>query len=81
LTLYAGGDFLTEEERAVLVDINTVHIDPALPPVERAAQYIEQIKNPCCFLCNGAVVHLKFNPEGGDLKSHLKNYFIACKQG
>ena len=23
---------------------------------------------------------LKFNPEGKDLKTHLKNYFIACKQ-
>ncbi|MCL2106453.1 MAG: hypothetical protein FWH26_05255 [Oscillospiraceae bacterium] len=72
---------LTEEERGLLVDINTVHIDPALPPAERAAQYIEQIKNPYCFLCNGAVVCLKFNPEGGDLKTHLKNYFISCKQG
>ena len=76
-----GAFSLTEEERAALVDINTVHIDPTLPPAERAADYIRQIKDPCCFLCNGAVVHLKFNPEGKDLKSHLKNYFIACKQG
>jgi len=72
---------MTEEERAALVDINTVHIDPDLPPAERAAQYIAQIKNPYCFLCNGVAVHLKFDPEGGDLKSHLKNYFISCKQG
>ena len=72
---------LTQEERTALVDINTVHIDLTLPPAERAAQYIKQIKNPYCFLCNGAVVHLKFNPEGKELKTHLKNYFIACKQG
>jgi len=72
---------MTEEERAALVDINTVNIDPDLPSVERAAQYIEQIKDPCRFLCNGVVVNLKFNPEGKDLKTHLKNYFIACKQG
>ncbi|MDR2688063.1 MAG: hypothetical protein LBB75_09940 [Oscillospiraceae bacterium] len=71
---------MTEEERAELVDINTVHIDPALPAAERAAQYIAQIKNPYCFLCSGAVVRLKFDPNGGDLKSHLKNYFISCKQ-
>lgn len=76
-----GAIHLTEEERAELVDISTVHIDPDLPAAERAKQYIEQIKNPYCFLCNGAVVHLKFNPEGGDLKTHLKNYFISCKQG
>jgi hypothetical protein len=72
---------MTEEERASLVDIQTIHIDLDLPPAERAAQYIAQIKNPYCFLCNGAVVHLKFDPQGGDLRSHLKNYFISCKQG
>jgi len=76
-----GAIHLTEEGRAELVDINTVHIDPSLPPAERAAEYIRQVKNPYCFLCNGAVVRLKFNPEGKDLKSHLKNYFIASKQG
>ena len=72
---------MTAEERAQLVDIKTVKINPDLPPAERAADYIRQIKDPYCFLCNGAVVHLKFNPEGGDLKSHLRNYFISCKQG
>ena len=54
---------MTEEDRAALVDISTVHIDPALPPAERAAQYIAQIKNPDCFLCNGVVVHLQFDPH------------------
>ena len=71
---------MTADERAALIDINTVHIDPSLPPAERAAQYIAQIKDPYCFQCNGAVVHLKFDSNGGDLKSHLKNYFISCKQ-
>ena len=71
---------MTEEERANLVDISTVHIDQSLPPAERAADYIRQIKDPYCFLCNGSVVHLKFNPDGNDLKTHLKNYFISCKQ-
>ena len=76
-----GAIYLTEAERAQLVDIDSVHIDPNLPAAQRAADYIRQIKDPCCFLCNGAVVRLKFNPEGKDLKAHLKNYFIACKQG
>jgi len=81
LIFYARAIHLTEEERAELVDISTVYINPDLPPAERAADYIRQTKDPCCFICNGAVVHLKFNPEGKDLKTHLKNYFIACKQG
>jgi hypothetical protein len=75
------GICLTEEERAQLVDIQDVSIDPNLPAAERAKQYLEQIKDPCCFLCNGAVVRLQFDPNGGDLKTHLKNYFISCKQG
>ena len=72
---------MTAEERAQLVDIKTVMINPDLPPAERVADYIKQIKDPYCFLCNGAVVRLKFSPKGGDLKSHLRNYFISCKQG
>jgi hypothetical protein len=72
---------MTVEERAALVDINTVNVDPTLPSAKRAEQYVAQIKNPDCFLCNGVVVHLEFDSQGGDLKTHLKNYFIACKQG
>ena len=34
-----------------LVDIETVHIDPDLPPAERLLNYLEQIKNPYCFRC------------------------------
>ena len=72
---------MAEIDRSQLVDIQTVKIDPSLPVAQRAAQYLEQIRDPYCFLCNGAVVRLRFDPEGGDLKSHLKNYFISCKQG
>ena len=69
-----------EIDRSALADIRTVKVDMALPAGERARQYIEQIKDPHCFLCNGVVVHLEFDPQGGDLQSHLKNYFIGMKE-
>jgi len=72
---------LSEEERAALVDIDAVRIDQALPAAERAARYAAQIKTPDCFLCQGVVVRLRFDPQGGDLKSHLLRYWIGRAQG
>jgi len=69
-----------EIDRANLVDINTVKIDQSLPAAQRAEQYLEQIRNPYCFLCGDIVVRLRFNEGGKDLKTHLKNYFISCKK-
>jgi len=68
-------------DRSQLVDINTVKIDPNLPADQRMEQYLEQIKNPYCFLCGDSIVRLKFHEEGGELKDRLKNFFINTKQG
>ena len=70
----------TEINRASLVDIRTIRIDKNLPAAERMEQYLEQIRNPYCFLCGESVVRLRFNEDAGDLKSHLKNYFVSCKK-
>ena len=71
----------TEIDRASLVDIHTIRIDKDLPAAQRAEQYLEQIKNPYCFLCGESVVRVRFDPDGGDLRNRLKNYFISCKKG
>jgi len=70
----------TEIDRASLVDIRTIRIDKNLPAAERMEQYLEQIRNPYCFLCGESVIRLRFNDDAGDLKSHLKNYFVSCKK-
>ena len=36
--------------------------------------------DPNCFVCGDSVVRIRFDENGGDLRSHLKNYFISCKQ-
>ena len=43
-----------------LVDIDDVKINMDLPCEERILDYIRQIKNPYCYLCNGMVVKAKF---------------------
>ena len=67
-------------ERTNLADIKSVKIDPSLTAAKRAEQYLEQIKDPTCFLCDGVVVRVRFDPDGGELRDRLKNYFIGCKQ-
>ena len=70
----------TETDRANLVDIHTIKIDKNLPATQRAEQYLEQIRNPYCFLCGDSVVRVRFTPDGGDLKNRLEKYFISCKK-
>lgn len=70
-----------ETNRAELVDIETIHIDPDLPPVERLLNYLEQIKNPYCFLCGKTAVRICFSADGDSLQNILKKHFISVKGG
>jgi len=70
----------TEIDRSQLVDIHTIKLDKNLTAAQRAEQYLEQIRNPYCFLCGESVVRVRFTPDGGELKDHLKNYFVSCKK-
>ncbi len=47
-------------DRSKLVDIKDVKINTDLPDEERMADFIRQIGNPYCYLCNGMVVKTKF---------------------
>ena len=51
-----------------LVNIETVHIDPDLPPAERLLNYLEQIKNPYCFRCGDTAVRISFAADGDNLQ-------------
>lgn len=66
-------------DRTELVDIQSVQIDPDLPPDLRMESYLEQIKNPYCFMCKDTVVRLRFEPGEGELRSRLKNFLISLK--
>ena len=70
----------TEIDRASLVDIHTIKSGKNLTAARRAEQYLEQIRNPYCFLCGDSVVRVRFTEDSGDLKDRLKNYFVSCKK-
>lgn len=46
--------------REELIDLKDVTIKTNLPVAERIRDYVEQIKNPYCYLCNGVVVKISF---------------------
>ena len=62
-----------------LADIMNVYIDPQLSHIERIKSYIEQIKNPYCFLCNGTLVQVSFVSENRTLEESLKGYLLSLK--
>ena len=46
---------------AELVDIESVRIRTDLPERERVLDYLEQIKNPYCYLYHGMIVKVSFS--------------------
>ncbi len=47
-------------DKSELVDIGNVKININDKPEKKMQDYIEQVKNPYCFLCNGYAVKLAF---------------------
>lgn len=71
---------LEETDRTGLADICAIRIDTNLTPEQRMIDYLEQVKNPYCFLCGDTAVRIRFEPAGGELKSKLKNFLISLKK-
>ncbi len=62
-------------QKESLVDIKNVEIDINMERMERIAEYIKQIKNPYCFVCEGVIVKLNFAQTEETLGDKLNNYF------
>ncbi len=60
-----------------LVDIKNVVIDESLEKSERLTDYMRQIRNPYCLLCNGIVVKLNFSESEDTLGKKLDSYFLS----
>lgn len=71
---------IEEIKKEDLVEITNIKIDPNASSSEKIKSYLEQIKNPYCFLCNDTVVKISFSEEGKELSELLKQYFTALKQ-
>ena len=58
-------------DRESLVDINEIQIDESLPPKERAAEFLRQIKNPYCFRVGTVVVKNVYSDDGVTLQARF----------
>lgn len=67
-------------ERNELAHIEEVTIDPSLPATKRMLAYLDQVKNPYCFLCGKTLVKICFSSEGDDLGRKVKAYFLGLKR-
>ena len=60
-----------------LVDIKDVKIDRDKEKQERIIDFLRQIKNPYCFVCNGMIVKTNYNSNEKTLQEKLENYFFS----
>lgn len=62
-------------EKHTLVDIENITIDMTLDRAGRVSSFLEQVKNPYCFLCNGVIVKMRFAQTEATLEDKLNSYF------
>lgn len=67
-------------DRNELVNIKEVLIDTKLPAPERMLRYLDEIKNPYCFMCGDVPVKITFSSEGSELAELLKKHFMTLKR-
>lgn len=63
-----------------LVDIETVNIDISMSAEQRMMKYLEEIKNPYCFLCGTTPVKITFAENGTELGEKMKRFFLRTKR-
>jgi len=64
-----------------LADVSGISFDTSLPQSERAAQILEQVKNPYCFRHGDTAVKIEFDESGPPLQEVITNFLIRQKSG
>lgn len=60
-----------------LADIKKVEIDPSLNQADRILSFIEQVKNPYCFVCDGVIVKINYAETEETLEDKLNSFFLS----
>lgn len=60
-----------------LIDIKDITVNMDKGKQERITDFIQQIKNPYCFICNGIIVKISFSNNGQTLEEKLDSYFLS----
>lgn len=71
---------IEKADRSELVSAEEVSIDPSLPAIQRMLAYINQVKNPYCFLCGNTPIKVCFSQENAELSKKIKTYFLGLKR-
>ncbi len=61
---------------STLVDIGEIKINRELPKKERMLSFINEVKNPFCFICNGMVVKTSYSDTNESLENKLARLCI-----
>lgn len=61
-------------DKSTLTDISSVKINPNDSPEKKMKDYIDQIKNPYCFLCNGYAVKVEFANTARTIEDCFSDY-------
>ena len=61
-------------DRNNLVERSSVRLDPAAPREERLRDFIQQIKNPYCYLDGKTVVKISFSRTDTTMEDCLEHY-------
>ena len=71
---------ITSIPREELVDIRTVKVDHFMPIEVRISCFLNQIKNPYCFLYDSTPVRISFSDDEHTLQEQMTRYFVSRKQ-
>lgn len=61
-------------DRSTLMQRSSVRLDPSAPREERLRDFIQQIKNPYCYLDGKTVVKITFANTATTIEDCLENY-------
>lgn len=64
-------------QKESLVDIKDVKVDASLSRTERLREFVKQVGNPYCFLCEGVIVKICFADTEETLEDKLNAYFMS----
>lgn len=57
-----------------LVDVTQIKFDDSLPLMERAAEFVRQVKNPYCFRVGSVVVKNVYSNDGVSLRDRFEQF-------
>ena len=61
-------------DKSTLTDIRSIKINLNDSPEKKMKDYIDQIKNPYCFLCNGYAVKVEFADTDRTIEDCFSDY-------